>query len=249
MFQCSPGTDRQPSSNSHSPRASLIAGFHDALRAFPDVVHEEPLVDPHLCGCEAHAGSLVHRGDHVLGELGKVAVQLLDLASTLPQHRVAEETNGIDGHARSVVRAAQLALGRERRQNYRPVPKQWQNCSQQPARAPERSNAEMSSLTQRGIVGGPAGSGAPVAGRRRRRSCRRRLRRGRLRLFLRVTVLDRQPDDRRCRRLLHTAAGASSTTQPSGKSAISQLGSKIAAGQSATFAATYAVTSTENARR
>jgi len=45
-----------------------------------------------------------------------------------------------------------------------------------------------------------------------------------------------------------TAAGASSTTQPSGKSAISQLGSKIAAGQSATFAATYAVTSTENGK-
>lgn len=79
---------------------------HDRLWPFivADVVDEQPPLHTDLRGRQTHARSLVHRLDHVLDEVREAAVDVLDLGRALPEHGVAEDTDGIRGHGFSVVR-------------------------------------------------------------------------------------------------------------------------------------------------
>jgi 16S rRNA (guanine1207-N2)-methyltransferase len=72
-----------------APRLRDHGVDHD-LRALADVVHEQALLHADLRGGQAEAGGLVHRGEHVLGQLHELGVDIGDLGGALAQHRVAD---------------------------------------------------------------------------------------------------------------------------------------------------------------
>ena len=100
IVQCRSGTDRQPSSYSHSPLDSTISRVDHRLRALADVVDEDPPLDAHLRRSEADAGGGVHRLDHLLGEADDLGVDLLDLYGALAQDGVAENPDRERSHGR-----------------------------------------------------------------------------------------------------------------------------------------------------
>ena len=99
MSKNRPGTDRQPSLNSHSPSDSATTGLISTWGPSPglEVVDEEPLLHADLGRGETDTRGVVHRLEHVLGQLHEPTVDLGDLVGALAQHRIADDADGVGG--------------------------------------------------------------------------------------------------------------------------------------------------------
>ena len=87
-----PGTDRHPSSKTHSPSDSSIVGFSTARAPSPSlqVVDEQPLLDTDLRGRQPDTRPVVHRDRHVVDESDEGGVDVGDVLRRLLQDGVAE---------------------------------------------------------------------------------------------------------------------------------------------------------------
>lgn len=95
----------------------LTSGFDDhrvdnrpGALAVTQVVDEQALLHTDLRGGKAHAGSVVHRGDHVMDESHQLCVHLVDLMGMLAQNRVADKANRIGSHATRVASGPRALL-------------------------------------------------------------------------------------------------------------------------------------------
>ena len=137
------GIDRQPSGPSWVSSDSSSARVDQVADLAVDVPGEHPQPDADLRRREAGAGSVEHGVGEVLDQAAQLLVEVDDLDRGLAQDRVAEEADGLDGHA---------AESSERRQ--------------------VRASADPPGCVRRRACAPSAGAGAPRAPARGRPSAR-----------------------------------------------------------------------------